>query len=85
MHVVTFCYRNVPGIAQAYVAPTSNQMRQLSLNDEDDGAQPQGTEGGCPRCGTQVYLAEQRVAAGNVSFTLLPCSIFGHHCTPAML
>ena len=66
---VSFCYSNVPGIAQAYVAPTNN-LRQLSLNDDDDddGAEPQGTEGGCPRCGTQVFLAEQRVAAGNVSF-----------------
>jgi len=59
------CYRNVPHIAEAHVAPT-NQMRQLSVNDEEDGAVPQGVEGGCPRCGGPVYLAEERVAAGNV-------------------
>ncbi|KAK2167230.1 hypothetical protein NP493_1285g00036 [Ridgeia piscesae] len=58
------CRENVPHIAEAHVAPT-NQMRQLSVNDEEDGAVPQGVEGGCPRCGGPVYLAEERVAAGN--------------------
>ena len=55
----------MPHIAEAHVAPT-NQMRQLSVNDDEDGAVPQGVEGGCPRCGGPVYMAEERVAAGNV-------------------
>ena len=68
-------FSNVPHTAEAYIAPVTEQVGDLALNSQDrtDGYQrgsAQMWKGGdiCPRCEKQVFIAEKRQAAGNVSW-----------------
>ena len=83
INVTNIClfFSNVPHTAEAYIAPITAQVNDLAVNNADgtDGYnrshQVQSTssssmwKGGdiCPRCEKQVFVAEKRQAAGNVS------------------
>lgn len=58
-----FFFSNVPAVAQAYIAPALAPSGTVAA---------EGTVGSidvCVRCGSQVFIAEKRQAAGNVSYS----------------
>ena len=70
-YVLTYGIRlcsNVPHTAEAYVAPPTGEDTEAT-DDVTELVQELRVEGAdyCPRCNTQVFLAEQKVGAGNVS------------------
>lgn len=81
---------NVPHTAEAYIAPVTEKINDMALNNADgtdgyNGSRPLRTKslvhgGGdvCARCEKQVFVAEKRQAAGNCyhdkCFTCLMCN-----------
>ena len=63
------CFSNVPHTAQAYVAPMANKENS---SDSVNGDKWGGGEF-CPRCKKQVFIAERKQAAGNVSQPSVLC------------
>ena len=64
-------HRNVPHTTQAYFAPLAGQNGANGATSGGAASRPRwGAAGGdvCARCGKQVYMAEKKQAAGNVSF-----------------
>ena len=67
-----FSFSNVPHTAQAYLV---QGMKNTHIGDGDAGEngsseKPRPKWGGgeyCPRCDKQVYIAERKQGAGNVS------------------